>query len=76
MLARMFDVVFGCSHRRYSFPRKVRGMRSGASALTGTYVACLDCGTEFAYDWDEMRVIDSESRSKHYTQSIVTKQAA
>jgi hypothetical protein len=76
MLARMFDVVFGCSHRHYSFPRKVRGVRSGSSALTGTYVACLDCGREFAYDWDEMTVIHSESQSKHYAQAIVTKQVA
>ena len=22
----------------------------------GTYVVCLDCGKEFAYNWDEMRV--------------------
>jgi hypothetical protein len=22
----------------------------------GTYVACLDCGKEFAYDWRTMRV--------------------
>lgn len=21
-----------------------------------TYVVCLDCGKEFAYDWDEMRL--------------------
>jgi hypothetical protein len=54
----------------------VRGIRSGASALTGTYVACLDCGKEFAYDWDEMTVIASKSQSKHYAQSIVTKQVA
>jgi hypothetical protein len=76
MLARMLNVVFGCSHPRYSFPRKVRGIRSGASALTGTYVACLDCGKEFAYDWDGMTVIASKSQSKHYAQSIVTKQVA
>jgi hypothetical protein len=22
----------------------------------GTYVSCLDCGKEFAYDWKAMRV--------------------
>jgi hypothetical protein len=22
----------------------------------GTYVVCLDCGQEFRYDWNEMRI--------------------
>ncbi len=25
--------------------------------MTGTYVVCLDCGKEFPYDWQEMRVV-------------------
>jgi hypothetical protein len=25
--------------------------------VTGTYVVCLDCGQEFAYDWKKMRVL-------------------
>ncbi|MDQ6679109.1 MAG: hypothetical protein M3Z09_17635 [Acidobacteriota bacterium] len=24
--------------------------------MSRTYVACLDCGKEFDYSWDEMRV--------------------
>ena len=24
---------------------------------TGTYVVCLDCGKEFAYDWQSMKVV-------------------
>ena len=24
---------------------------------TGTYVVCLDCGTEFPYDWKNMRAL-------------------
>jgi RNA polymerase subunit RPABC4/transcription elongation factor Spt4 len=32
--------------------------------LTGTYVACLDCGHEFAYDWQEMKVITSPERHR------------
>ena len=27
--------------------------------MTGTYVVCLDCGKEFAYDWKEMKVLDA-----------------
>jgi len=57
------DILFGCYHKNISFPlTKKRGQRlSRAAALTGTYVVCLDCGKEFAYDWDEMKVIDSKT---------------
>jgi hypothetical protein len=78
MLAKLFDAVFGCSHNHYSFPRTIRAgaRRNPAAALTGTYVVCLDCGKELAYDWTNMTVIDSASRARHYRQSLVTKEAA
>ncbi len=25
--------------------------------MTGLYVVCLECGKEFAYSWEEMKVI-------------------
>ena len=58
MVAKLIDVFFGCWHSRYSFPVTIRGKgrRPQAAALTGTYVACLDCGKEFDYSWKEMRV--------------------
>ena len=61
MIAKMLDAVFGCRHSRYSFPVTIRGVarRPQAAALTGTYVACLDCGKELAYDWEKMRQIRS-----------------
>ena len=37
-------------------------MQSPNAARTGTYVACLDCGKEFPYDWGEMRIGKAESR--------------
>jgi hypothetical protein len=46
MIARLFDIFFGCWHRKYTFPIK-RGR--------GHYIVCLDCGKEFEYDWDLMR---------------------
>ena len=58
MLQSLLNTVFGCSHRRISFPLtpiKRNGFPSGATRY-GTYVTCLDCGKELAYDWDEMRV--------------------
>jgi len=53
------DVLFGCPHKKLSFPITVRGARkrTSASSVTGTYVVCLDCGHEFPYDWNEMRVV-------------------
>ena len=55
----LFDFVFGCSHKRCSFPMSTRGAkrRSPAAYLTGTYVVCLDCGKEFPYDWKAMKVV-------------------
>jgi len=78
MVAKLFDLVFGCRHSRYSFPVTMRGsaQRPQAGALTGTYVACLDCGKEFPYDWQEMRVITSLSEKREYVASLAAKHAA
>lgn len=54
----LVNALFGCSHRRTTFPltpgRKM--LASPGATRHGTYVVCLDCGKEFGYDWDEMRV--------------------
>jgi hypothetical protein len=78
MVAKLIDMFFGCRHSRYSFPVTIRGTarRPQACALTGTYVACLDCGREFPYDWQEMRVITSSAKRREYVASLATKQAA
>jgi hypothetical protein len=78
MVAKLIDVLFGCRHSRYSFPVTIRGAtrRPQAGALTGTYVACLDCGREFPYDWQEMKVITSSSEKRAYVASLATKEAA
>jgi hypothetical protein len=59
----LLDRVFGCSHQHCSFPITVRGKlrRSPAAALTGTYVVCLDCGKEFPYDWNEMKLVRTKA---------------
>jgi hypothetical protein len=78
MVAKLIDVFFGCWHSRYSFPVTIRGAgrRPQAAALTGTYVAGLDCGREFPYDWQEMKVITSSSEKREYVASLATKQVA
>lgn len=72
MIAKLIDVVFGCRHSHYSFPVTIRGAkrRPQAAALTGTYVACLDCGREFPYDWQEMKVITSPERHREYLAAL------
>jgi len=61
MLQSVLNVVFGCGHHRTTFPL-TPGRRSAGSSPTATssatYVVCLDCGKEFAYDWKAMRVGD------------------
>lgn len=34
--------------------------RSSVASITGTYLVCLGCGKEFAYDLENGRVIDPE----------------
>jgi hypothetical protein len=61
----LVEMFFGCWHKNYSFPITAkRGQRrTPAAALTGTYVVCLDCGKEFAYDWQEMKVITGSPKA-------------
>ena len=57
MINSLLDLMFGCSHKRTSFPftpsQKSKPAQAGRA---GTYIVCLDCGQEFAYNWKEMRV--------------------
>ena len=61
MIADLMDMLFGCWHTNYSFPitAKPGSRRSHAANATGTYVVCLDCGKEFAYDWKTMKVVEA-----------------
>jgi hypothetical protein len=51
MLQSLINTLFGCSHQRTTFPLTLT-----RSARNATYVTCLDCGKEFAYDWQTMRM--------------------
>jgi hypothetical protein len=78
MMAKLFDALFGCRHSHYSFPITVRSRsrRIPAASLTGTYVACLDCGREFPYDWQDMKVVTSVPETNHRMPALARKQAA
>jgi hypothetical protein len=49
MLSSILEILFGCAHRTTTFPLTPKRKRD-------TYVACLDCGKEFRYDWTAMRI--------------------
>lgn len=54
MFQSVLNFLLRCSHRRITRPFTRIGK---TGALQGaTYVVCLDCGKEFAYNWKEMRV--------------------
>lgn len=82
MIINLMDMLFGCWHTNYSFPITSKtGSRRGAAQATGTYVVCLECGKEFAYDWNSMKVVSNglESAPAELTEaadSLVSKQAA
>jgi len=51
----------------------VRGKRrrnTPAASVTGTYVVCLDCGQEFPYDWNEMRMISTKPQNSEAPQPV------
>lgn len=56
--------IFGCWHGHLSFPLTIKAGRARAAAArrTGTYVVCLNCGKEFPYDWERMRVLNSNEQ--------------
>ena len=57
MLQTFVNAFFGCAHRRKTFPLTPgRKQAAPGPVRHGTYVVCLDCGKEFAYDWQEMRI--------------------
>jgi hypothetical protein len=67
MMNSLLGKLFGCTHKRTTFPFTPAG-RSGRScgAHKRTYIVCLACGKEFDYSWAEMRVcepVDTASAS-------------
>lgn len=78
MFARVLETLFGCWHNHLSFPITIKSglRRNVAASPNGTYVVCLDCGKEFAYDWREMKIIDPVTRNKTAVGKLATKEAA
>jgi hypothetical protein len=51
----IIDLLFGCTHRNYTFPQTHRCRATGRK--NPMHVACLDCGAEALYDFLNMRPI-------------------
>ena len=54
MIDTLLNLVFRCAHRRLTRP--VTPVKKGDAPHIGTYVVCLDCGKQFAYDTKQMRL--------------------
>ena len=65
MLSLVFDSLFGCSHQRTTFP-----ITPKPPARQGAYVSCLDCGKEFAYNWNEMRMEEKPVAAVHIAPAV------
>jgi hypothetical protein len=53
MLSRLFNLLFGCSHRRISRPVTPTKQSTGPR---DTYVVCFECGKHIAYDLKAMKL--------------------
>jgi hypothetical protein len=53
MLTRLFDLLFGCPHKRLSRPVTPSPKSPGSHE---TYVVCFECGKHLAYDFKTMKV--------------------
>ena len=83
MIANVMDMLFGCWHTNYSFPITAKKglQQKEAARATGTYVVCLECGKEFAYDWKTMKIVSAKPREHapamiDAPEPLVQKQAA
>jgi DNA-directed RNA polymerase subunit RPC12/RpoP len=54
MIDSVANLLFRCSHRRLTRP--VTPVSKAGVPHGQTYVVCLDCGKQFSYDLQEMRV--------------------
>jgi hypothetical protein len=57
MMDALLNYLLGCNHKKTTFPRtRAANFRNPTRGNRSTYIACLKCGAEFAYDWERMRV--------------------
>lgn len=59
MIDSLLNLLVFCSHKQTSFPQKaVRDIYGRPLAIRSAeaHVTCLECGKEFPYNWERMRI--------------------
>ena len=54
MIDTLLNLLFRCGHRRLTRP--VAPITKAGQPHSQSYVVCLDCGKQFEYDMNEMRI--------------------
>ncbi|HVP10458.1 MAG TPA: hypothetical protein VMV94_04625 [Phycisphaerae bacterium] len=54
MISVLADLLFRCPHRRLTRP--ITPVSKPGEPGGETYVVCLECGKQFYYDWEKMRL--------------------
>ncbi len=54
MIDSMLNLLFRCSHRRLTRP--MAPISKAGTPHSKSYVVCLDCGKQFEYDIEHMRI--------------------
>jgi DNA-directed RNA polymerase subunit RPC12/RpoP len=54
MIDSILNLLFRCSHRRLTRP--LAPVTKAGQPHSHSYVVCLDCGKQFEYDLNEMRI--------------------
>ena len=54
MIEAMLNLLYGCRHRQITRP--ITPVHKPGTPSGDTYVACLECGKQFYYDLDNMRI--------------------
>jgi hypothetical protein len=55
-------MYFGCFHKRTTLPMTLSQCGVNGEITQRTYVTCLTCGEELAYNWDKMRMEGRSTR--------------
>ena len=63
MIDSVLNLMFRCSHQRLTRP--VTPVSRAGEPHGETYVVCLDCGKQFTYDLERMRIVKHVSSSPH-----------
>lgn len=72
MFRSLLSMVFGCAHSRTTFPMTVSRPQGADDKAGRTYVACLDCGEELAYNWQKMQLEGRYRESSRTRPSVVS----